>query len=120
MKPPTRKINILFHFMRGRAAGGSDTCLFLLIKYLDKSKYEPYLLFRDKSIFVDQMEEIGIKLIPLSNRLKKFYYPTQPKIKSKNGSAPLKKPDDLRIFLGGLKNLIKRIPEIIWLIVYHY
>ena len=48
MESTIKKKRILFHFMRGRAAGGSDTCLFLLIKYLDKSKYEPYLLYRNK------------------------------------------------------------------------
>ena len=70
-----------------------------------------------RSIFVNQMEEIGIKLIPLSNRIKKIYYPTISKKKSKNSGTPIKSSGELRILLGGIKNLVKRIPDIIWLII---
>ena len=49
--------------MLGRTAGGSDTCLFLLLKNIDRSRYEPHLLYRDNSPLLEELKEIGIKII---------------------------------------------------------
>ena len=117
MEAQSTKKRILFHCMLGRAAGGSDTCLFLLIKYLDKSKYEPYLLYRDRSILVDQLEDIGIKLISLPKQIKKIYYPTPAKKDTNNNSQTPQKLSPTKLFLRGLINLIKRTPEILWFVI---
>ena len=57
-----RKKRILFHYMIGVTSGGSDTCLFYLLTHLDQSKYEPYLLYKNKSILVKKMEDMTTDL----------------------------------------------------------
>ena len=112
MKTESRKKRILFHYMIGGTAGGSDSCLFLLLKYLDLSKYEPYLLYNKKSAFVQELKDIGINLIPFSKRIQ-LDTRSQSKNTALRNSRTKKKSGKLKLLLGSLKNLIKRMPEII-------
>lgn len=94
-----RKIRVLFHYMIGGTAGGSDTCLYLLLKYLDQSKHEIFLLYKDRSKFVDDLESKGINLIQIYNETKKT------DIRGNDDIIILKRSGKLRTFVGGLKRL---------------
>lgn len=105
------KKRILFYFMQGKDAGGSDTCLFLLLKYLDKTKYEPFLLYRERSIFVDALDDLNIQLIRLPiGKNNKVNHNRKSIIKKKTKSLNQNK---LRFYLGSLKRLIKQMPAIL-------
>lgn len=108
-----KKTKVLFYYMIGGQAGGSDTCLYLLVKFLDRTKYEPFLLFKDRSRFVDELEKLGVTLIPLPIRDRKK--------KDIQGSSLTKNilvkvPQKNRVILSSIKHLIVRIPDIINLI----
>lgn len=98
--------------MIGIPSGGSDTCLFLLLKHLDLSKYEPYLLYKNKNHLVKQLEAIGIHLVPLEKTNKIHTQPVK-------NNTPItreklyRKPSEFRKLLSGLKNIVKKIPEIL-------
>ncbi|MBK7105260.1 MAG: glycosyltransferase [Ignavibacteriae bacterium] len=110
-----RKKKILYYLMQGGSAGGSDTCLYLLIKFLDKTKYEPILLYKERSKFVDELEKLNVTLIPVPIKERKK--------NSKQTNATNTKqitfannPSNLRIILSSIKHLVKRVPDIINLI----
>ncbi|MCP5064118.1 MAG: glycosyltransferase family 4 protein [Ignavibacteriae bacterium] len=105
-----RRKKVLFYYMRGGTAGGSDTCLFLLLKYLDQEKFEPYLMYDEKSNFAEELKEIGIKIIPISKFLK-ANQKQQTRINRNAKKTSNQKVSKSRLFLGSLKKTIKRIPE---------
>lgn len=101
--------------MQGGSAGGSDTCLYLLVKFLDKVKYEPILLYKERSKFVDELENLGVSLVPVTIKAKK----NKPKKNNigKTQQIEIKKnPNKLRIILSSIKHIIKRVPDIYSLI----
>ena len=120
MNDHIRRKKILFYYIRGATAGGSDTCLFLLLKYLNQSKYEPYLLYRDNSIIVEQLRDLGINIIQIPEKIRVRLHSQLVK-NAKDISQPLnrtsifrplvKKSGNFGLFLSNLKHTIKKIPE---------
>ena len=107
MKNQIKRKRILYHYMLGREAGGSDTCLFLLLKFFNQSKYEPLLLYRDKSRLLEELEAIGIKTIPIPEKIRNQLH----KRLKKNAEA-LKKPATKT---GLKKSIINRLGEF-WIV----
>lgn len=107
----SKRKKILYHYMIGIPSGGSDTCLFLLLKHLDLSKFEPYLLFKDKNHLVKQLENIGVHLIPLQKTNKIQSQPDK-KNNHKTKEKLDKNPSELKRLLSGLKNIVKKMPDI--------
>ena len=117
----SKRKRILFHLMGGFISGGSDRCLFSLLTQLDQSKYEPFLLYKKKSILVKQLQDMGIKLIPFPNHSKENAK-SQLK-KTVNNKRTKKKPNIIKILLGksyflysllsNSKILINAVPEIL-------
>jgi glycosyltransferase involved in cell wall biosynthesis len=97
-----KKKKILYHYLIGVPSGGSDQCLYSFLKLLDQSKYEPFLLFKKNSFFLDNLRNIGIKLIPLSKLSN-----------SKENTSPQKKN---KLFPISLEVLLKTISKVFWLI----
>lgn len=56
------KKKILFYYLRGINDGGSDYSLFNHIKYLDKTRFEPLVLYRDKGHLVSELNKNGVNL----------------------------------------------------------
>ena len=117
-----RKKRILYHCIIGGAAGGSDTCLFLLVKYLDQTKYEPMINYMDKSFLTDELEKLSFKLIPLSNESNTTSQPdTNFKIERDNPAPQnlmffkrlLLKFGNFGLLLINIKYIIKKMPETI-------
>lgn len=122
MKGKLKQKKVLFHYMRGASAGGSDTCLYFLLKNLNQSKYEPYLLYRDSSNLVEELRELNINLIQLPDKIRKSYYIHLEKSAEISSQNPKKtktikklylKSGKVGILLNDLKYIIKKIPEII-------
>ncbi len=112
---------ILFSYMLGKDAGGSDTCLYLLLKNLDQTKYDPYLLYRDSSSLVEDLRVKGIKLIEIPHKIKaKLHLKLIKNSEEINQSIPkvsplklfLKRTGYFGLLLSNLKNTIKNLPEI--------
>lgn len=108
--------------MNGGLAGGSDTCLYYLIKQLDRSKYEPILLYKYDGTLLRELESMGIKIIPIPKVLKARLHAkllaiskeSNTQIKSRNLKTKLiKKSGSVGLFFGTLKHTLKTIPEII-------
>ena len=114
MKETVTRKKVLFHYMIGGTAGGSDTCLYLLLKHLDQTKYDLYLLYKDRSRFVDDLESRGIALIQLPNTKGR-----SDNNKNDNTTKKRDKSGRLRTMLGGIKKIwknravIKNLKEII-------
>lgn len=122
MNSNKQKIKVLYHYMRGAAAGGSDTCLYLLVKYLDKSKFEPIVLFRDESILIEDLRKQKINLINFSQSIKTKLYLQLKKnaevsVKNENPDKSLKnelvKSSRTSSLIKNIKHIIKRFPETI-------
>jgi glycosyltransferase involved in cell wall biosynthesis len=121
MNNENRKKRILYHFMIGITAGGSDTCLHLLIKNLDKSRYDPKVIYMDRSKLVDDLQNQGIKLIPMPEKIRARYY-YQIKKNAEAISHPPQKETLIRsirnrlgnfgLLIRGLKDIIKKLPDI--------
>jgi L-malate glycosyltransferase len=72
---------VLFYYMRGVIDGGSDHSLFYHLVNLDKSKFEPVVLYRDEGYFIESLRGKNIKVIKHKffaridqNTHKKLYY----------------------------------------------
>ena len=110
-----RKKRILFYYMQGASAGGSDTCLYLLLKYLDESKFDAYLLYRDHSIYLDELSKKGINLIPIPDNIKAKHY-ARIINNTKRRIPPEKKiiaNKRIRAVLSEIKIVLKKLPETI-------
>ena len=71
------KRKILYYFMGGGIDGGSDYSLFYHLVNLDKSKFEPLVLYRKKKYLVLKLEEQKIfarknRLLLLRNKFKNY------------------------------------------------
>ena len=122
MNKANRKKRILYHYMLGGEAGGSDTCLYLLLKYLDQLKYEPFLLHLDKSKFLEELKAIGIKIIPMPEKIQaRLHYQfnknakaiNQPQKKTGFTKSILNRLGGFGLFLSSLKDVIKRLSQTI-------
>ncbi len=114
------KKRILFYYMLGRTAGGSDTCLFLLLKNIDQSRFEPHLLYRDNSPLLEELKGIGIKTIPIPNKIRARLHRqlvknadaiNQPNKNTSLLNSLLKKFGNFGSLLSSLKDVIKKLPE---------
>jgi len=74
-----KRKRILFYYLRGIADGGSDYSLFYHIKFLDKSQFEPIVLYRDKAHLVLELERENILLFKHN-----YLAANNPKKKTKN------------------------------------
>lgn len=115
------KTRILYYYIRGAQAGGSDTCLYLLLKYLDTTKYDPIILYRDKSIFTEELNGLGFKLVQLPEFLRKIFYKKIKKfsINSKSINTKIEIKNNFKselklvLILRNIKYLITHLPQTI-------
>lgn len=115
-----RKKRILYSYMIGGGAGGSDTCLYLLLKNLDQSKYDLYLLHLDSSKFLDELRGLGIKIITIPNRIRKsIHFQFDKNVKALNQPSEkkgitrsiLSRLGALGSIIRSLKDIIRRLPQ---------
>ncbi len=57
------KKRILFHYMLGLPIGGSDNSLFYHILHLDRTHFEPVVVFNQHSFHKDVLDKMGIETI---------------------------------------------------------
>jgi glycosyltransferase involved in cell wall biosynthesis len=108
-----KRIKILYHLMQGIPSGGSDTCLFLLLKQLDQSRFEPFLIYKNKNHLVKKLEDVGIHLIPFNNTNNTNSPQVKNNITKISDTTIEGKPSELRKLISGLKNIFKKTPEIL-------
>lgn len=102
---------ILFSHLKGVTSGGSDTCLYLLAKEIDQTKFEPYLIYKNKSTLVSQLEEIGVKLIYIPSKKKRTVERNNLSIKT--ASTIQIRKNNLNEKIKLIKQLVKRFPDVL-------
>jgi len=70
MTTAQKRYRILYVLQPG--GGGAATSLYDLILGLDKSRYEPYVLFYEPDYYCEKFEEIGAKILVLSEKYPLF------------------------------------------------
>jgi glycosyltransferase involved in cell wall biosynthesis len=70
-----RKLRIVFLTHGARNVGGGERFLSYLIKRLDRTRFEPTILYSTKNIVIEDLEAAGVKLtqFPLSEQLTSIY-----------------------------------------------